>query len=63
MAEIKTIQNASRALGQDQMAVIFWRYFFMCEWRDLNVPYPIEQTRLNCNNLHRSISSEPFMKD
>ena len=27
MVEIKTIENGSRALDQDQMACIFWHYF------------------------------------
>ena len=31
MAEIKSAQNASRVLDEDQTAGIFWRDFFTCD--------------------------------
>ena len=63
MAEIKTDRNVSERpikIQQQVFDVLFIRH---ATWHHLGGPSAIQRPRLNRNNSHPSVSSEPLIKD
>ena len=63
MAEIKTDENVSGALDQDRTDGISCVSSSRVTWKNFGGPYLIHWPRLNRNNLHLRILSEPLIKD
>ena len=52
MAKIKTDENASRELDQDQTDDVSSVISSRATWQDLGGPSSIQRLRLNCSNSH-----------
>ena len=63
MAEIKTKENASEALDQDQTDGDSYVSSSCAMWRNLSGPSSIQWPQLNLNNSHLCISSKPLIED
>ena len=63
MAKIKTDENASGGLDQDQTDDVSCVSSLHTTWRNLGGPSPIQQPRLNRNDSKLGISSQPLIKD
>ena len=56
MTEIKTVENASRALDQDQTAGIFLALLLHITWPDLSTTFWIRRMQIKYNDSKRGIS-------
>ena len=63
MAEIKTNENASEALDQDQTDGISSIISSGVTWRNPSGPSPIHRPQLNHNDSYSCVSSESLIKD
>ena len=54
--------DASRSLDQDQTASVSRVSSSRATWQNLRCSFSIEQIRLNYNDSHPSISSEPLIE-
>ena len=62
MAEIKTDENASRALDKDRTDDVSCVSSSRV-WHDLGGSSPIQQPQLNRNDLHLCVSSKLLIED
>ena len=63
MAEIKTDENASGVLDQDQKDGVSCVSSSRASWQNIGGPSLIQRPRLDCNDSHSCVSSEPLIKD
>ena len=63
MAKIKTDENESKALDQDQTDGVSCISSSRAMWRNIGSPSLIQWPRLNGNNLHSCVSLEALIED
>ena len=63
MAEIKTNENTSGALDQDRTDSISCVFSSHATWQNLGSLSLIQRPRLNHNDSHLYVSSEPLIED
>ena len=61
MVEIKPIQNASRSSECDPTTSVLMRFITHATWLHLMGLIMIQRPRLNSNDSHPRVSSEPLM--
>ena len=63
MAEIKTNENASETSDQDPTDDVSSVTAMLVTWKNLDSSSLIQWPRLNCNDSHPHVSSEPLIED
>ena len=63
MGEIKIVRNVYIVLDQDKTSGFYGVTSSRATWKNISGSSSIDRTRLNHNDSHLSVSSEPLIED